>query len=197
MRPGGDAHGDRQREPWAMSTTATISPPSTRRATGRRMRPVLRKGVLVLHILSAGAWVGIDVVVGALVLVGMLSEDPATAGLAYQALGTFVVGPMLASALLCLGTGLLLGLGTKWGLARYWWVLVKLVLTLVLTVLVVVALSPEMPEAVRHGEQLAAGSRPNGDVSDLAFPPIVSLLALSFATVLSVYKPWGRIRRQR
>lgn len=148
----------------------------------------------MLHILAAGAWVGIDVVVGALVIVGRTSDDPATAGLAYRALGSFVVVPMLTSALVCLTTGLLLGLATKWGLTRYWWVLVKLVITLVLTALIVLALAPGMPDAVLHGRQLEAGMTPTGDVSDLVFPPIVSLTALSVATVLSVYKPWGRVR---
>lgn len=160
------------------------------------MSPALRKGVLVLHVLSAGTWVGVDVVVGVLVLVGRFG-DPGTAGLAYRALGTFVLAPMLTSALVCLGSGLLLGLATRWGLARYWWVLAKLVITLALTVLIVVALRPGMPEVAEYGEQLAAGSPPSGDVSDLIFPPIVSLTALSVATVLSVYKPWGRTGQGR
>lgn len=178
-----------------MSTATTTRRPSTAADARRpRMRPALRKGVLVLHLLSVGAWIGIDVLVGALVLAGTLG-DPATAGLAYRALGSFVVVPMLTAALASLATGLLLGLGTKWGLARYWWVLVKLGLTLVLTVLIVVALRPGMPEVVLHGEQLAAGLVPEGDVSELVFPPIVSLVVLSLATVLSVYKPWGRTRR--
>jgi len=103
-----------------------------------------------------------------------------------------VLVPMLTSALVCLGSGLLLGLATRWGLARYWWVLAKLVITLALTVLIVVALRPGMPEAVEYGEQLAAGRTPTGEVADLVFPPVVSLTALSVATVLSVYKPWGR-----
>lgn len=181
-------------------STATATVPATRPT--RRSDPSLhlprrlRKAVLVLHILSAGAWVGIDVIVGALVLVGRTSDDPATAGLAYRALGSFVVAPMLTAALLCLATGLLLGLATKWGLTRYWWVLVKLAITLVLTVLIVLALAPGMPAAALHGEQLEAGVTPTGDVADLVFAPVVSLTALSVATVLSVYTPWGRVRRR-
>lgn len=179
-----------------MSTATSTAPRTASRGHGPRMPPVLRKGVLVLHVLSAGAWIGIDVMVGVLVLVGRLSEDPGTAGLAYRALGTFAVVPMLTAALVCLGTGLLLGLATRWGIARYWWVLVKLVLTLALTILVVVALRPGMPEVALHGEQLAAGVTPTSEVSDLVFPPVVSLVVLSCATVLAVYKPWGRVRRR-
>src|SRR5690625_5118847 len=129
-----------------MNSTAT---PTTARARSHRgwphLRPPLRKAVLVVHLLSAGAWIGIDVLVAVLVLVERFGT-PSTAGLAYRALGTFVAVPMLVVALVCLATGLLLGLATRWGLARYWWVLVKLVLTVVLCVLVVVALQPHMPQ---------------------------------------------------
>lgn len=153
----------------------------------------MRKSVLVAHVLSAAAWIGIDVVVAVLVGVGS-TADPQTAALAYRALGTFVLVPMLTAALATLATGLVLGLGTKWGLARYWWVLVKLAITIVLTVLIVVALRPSLPEAVTYGEQLAKGVTPAVEVGDLVFPPIVSLAALSLATWLSVFKPRGRIR---
>ncbi len=181
-----------------MTTSATTTTPRTPRAAtgptwsmGRR----LRRSVLVVHILSAGTWIGIDVLVAVLVYLGR-TADPSTAALAYRALGTFVVWPMLGAALLTLTSGLLLGLGTRWGLVRYWWVLVKLIITVALTVLIVLALRPGMPEAVDYGEQLAAGTDPTADVSDLVFPPIVSLVALSFATVLSVFTPWGRVRRR-
>jgi hypothetical protein len=86
------------------------------------------------------------------------------------------VGPLLATGLICLLTGVLLGLGSKYGLLRYWWVAVKLALNLVLTGLVLVSLAP---------------------VGDLIFPPIVSPTALLVAMVLAVFKPWGRIRSQQ
>ncbi len=148
-----------------------------------------RKFWLTLHLLSAGTWIGVDVIVAVLVAVGAFR--PADRGLAYQALGTFVVWPMLTSGLICLVTGLVLGWTTKWGLLRYWWVAVKLALNVVLCTLILVALQPGMPEVRAYGE----GRLATLDTANLAFPPIVSLTALSFATVLAVYKPWGRIRR--
>lgn len=71
---------------------------------------------------------------------------------------------------------------------------IKLVVNVVLCVLIVVALRPAMPEVVEHGRILAGGGASPIDVSQLFFPPAVSLTALSFATVLGVIKPWGRIR---
>lgn len=156
-----------------------------------------RRLTLVAHIVSAGAWIGIDVMVGVLVTAGWFTADAALRGLAYQALGTWVVGPMLASGLVCLVTGLLLGLGTRYGLVRYWWVAVKLVMNVVLCVLIISALGPQMPDLVEHGRILASGGEPSMDVTNLFFPPIVSLSTLTIATVLAVFKPWGRIRRAR
>ncbi|MBB4693940.1 hypothetical protein [Paractinoplanes abujensis] len=159
------------------------------------LRPTFRKLWLVLHVVSAGAWIGIDVIVAVLVGIGGLSDDLARRGLAYQALGTFVVWPMLTSGLICLITGFVLGLGTKWGLIRYWWVGVKLVLNVVLCTLILVLLRPGMPGIAEFGARLSAGEKVSHDISSLIMPPIVSLTLLSLATVLSVYRPWGRVRR--
>jgi hypothetical protein len=165
-------------------------------SSNRRLRPATRKLWLVLHLLSAGAWIGIDVLVAVLVAIGRLGASPAQRGLAYQALGSFVVWPMLASGLVCLVTGLVLGWYSRWGLVRYWWVAVKLGLNLALCTLILVLLQPGMPEVRAYGAALGAGVPAVLDVSNLVFPPIVSLTALTLATVLAVYKPWGAISRR-
>jgi hypothetical protein len=160
---------------------------------GRR----LRRTTLVVHIISAGSWIGIDVIVGVLVLVGRFGGDRATRGIAYQALGLFVVWPMLTAGLLSLISGIVLGLGSRWGLVRYWWVAVKRTLNLVLCTLILLLLQPGMAAVRAYGRDLSAGVPPQGSVSTLFFPPAVSLTALSLAVALSVTKPWGRIRRRR
>lgn len=154
-----------------------------------------RRATLVVHLLSAGAWVGIDVIVGILVFVGWFADDPARRGTAYMALGWWVAWPMLAAGLTCLASGVALGLGSKWGLVRYWWVAVKLALNLVLTTLVLVALRPALAGAVEHGQAIAAGRPSDYDAATLFFPPLVSLTCLTVATTLAVFKPWGRVRR--
>lgn len=158
------------------------------------MGTTVRRATLVVHIVSAGAWIGIDVIVGVLVITGWFSADPVIRGLAYQALGTFAVGPMLVSGIVCLTSGVLLGLGTRFGLLRYWWVAVKLAMNIILCVLIVFALRPGMAEVVEHGRILVGSGESPFDVSTLFLPPAVSLTALTVATVLGVFKPWGRIR---
>jgi hypothetical protein len=147
-----------------------------------------------VHSIAAGAWIGIDVIVAVLVLTGRFSGDLAVRSLAYRALATFVVWPMLAAGLVSLVTGLALGLGTRWGLLRYWRVAVKLGLNLVLCTLILVVLLPGMGEVSQYGQDLLAGDPDTGRVTTLFFPPAVSLTALTVATGLAVFKPWGRTR---
>jgi hypothetical protein len=154
-----------------------------------------RKGVLVVHIVSAGAWIGIDVVMGVLVFTALLADDD-TRALCYQALELFAVWPLLTTGLVCLASGVVLGLGTKWGLVRYWWVAIKLALNILLTTLVLVALRPEVIEKAEQGRKFLAGEPASLAVGDLIFPPIVSPSALLIAFVLAVFKPWGRIRNR-
>jgi hypothetical protein len=156
-----------------------------------------RKGVLVLHIASAGAWLGIDVVMAFVTFSALLTEDLRTKALCYQVLERFIVWPLLVTGLVCLLTGLLLGLGSKYGLVKFWWVLVKLVLNVVLTALVLISLKPGVEQLGEAGRQIAAGGPDTVPVGDMIFPPIVSPTALMIAMLLSVFKPWGRIRKRK
>jgi hypothetical protein len=181
-----------------MSGDTITSRPLAARAPGNRrirLSRGWRKATLAAHIISAGAWIGVDVIVAVLVITGRFGGDPALRSLAYRALAAFVVWPMLVAGLLSLATGLILGLATTWGLLRYWWVVVKLALNLVLCTLILVILQPGMDEVAGYGQDLLTTSPDPTAVSNLFFPPAVSLTALILATVLAVAKPWGRIRR--
>jgi hypothetical protein len=169
-----------------------VAQPGVRWRLGARTR----KSVLVVHIASAGAWLGIDVVMALLVFTALLTEDDRTKALSFQALELVAVGPLLISGLVCLLTGGLLGLGSRYGLVRYWWVAAKLVLNLLLTGLVLVALAPEVADAAERARRFVAGEPTTLGVGDLIFPPIVSPTALLVAMVLAVFKPWGRIRNK-
>jgi hypothetical protein len=113
-----------------------------------------------------------------------------------QALEIFTVWPLLVSGLLCLLSGVVRGMGSKWGVVRYWWVTVKLVLNLILTALALIALRPEVTQLAQQARQWVAGDPVTFDLSNLIYPPIVSPALLLIAMTLSVVKPWGRIRRK-
>ncbi|MBB4930457.1 hypothetical protein F4561_001277 [Lipingzhangella halophila] len=155
-----------------------------------------RKGVLAAHIVFAGAWIGIDATLGILVITGLLTADPGVAATCFQALQFFAVVPMFTVSLACLGTGVVLGLGTKYGLLRYWWVAAKLAINLVFSALIVFALRPDIELAADYGRQLAAGTPTLPEPTMLLFPVFVAPTLLLIATLLAVFKPWGRIRRR-
>ncbi|MCK2241376.1 MULTISPECIES: hypothetical protein [unclassified Crossiella] len=182
-----------------MTTQEAIRPRNTPVRRGVQREKLLprrtRKAVLVAHLVGAGGWIGLDVVLAVLVFTAAGTSDVALAALCYQAL-ELLVWPMLSLAVLCLVSGVILGLGTKYGLVRYWWVAVKLVLNIALLVLVTFALRSGVIEVAEYGRQLAAGQVGLRGPGDLIYPPIVSTTALLFATVISVYKPWGRLRKK-
>lgn len=156
-----------------------------------------RKATLALHIISAVGWLGIDVVLGFFVLMTKFSDDPATVAVSYQAMRIFGAWTLLPAGLLCLVTGVVLGLGSRYGVFRHWWVTVKLAVNLILTMLVPIGLLPLLDDAAGYGRQLAAGHLTLAPPDALIYPPIVSPLALIGAVVLAIYKPWGRIRGDR
>ena len=155
-----------------------------------------RKGVLVVHIASAGAWIGMDIVMGVFVFTALATDNDATRALCFRALQLFAVWPLLTTGLICLASGVVLGLGTKWGLVRYWWVAIKLLMNVVLVFLVVFLLRPGVIEVAEQGRLFMAGDPATLTAEGLVFPPIVSTSALLVATVLAVFKPWGRIRKR-
>lgn len=179
-----------------MTTTTTTPPTAPARSAGRRLGVRTRRAVLVVHIASAGAWLGVDVAMAVLIVTATTADEPATLVFSLQALELVSIWPLLACGLLCLVSGIVLGLGSKWGLVRYWWVAAKLGLNLVLTGLVVVALQGEVVEQAALARRLAAGEAVTFDLSNLIYPPTVSPTLLLVAITLSVVKPWGRIRHR-
>jgi hypothetical protein len=86
----------------------------------RRLGVTGRRAVLVTHIAAAGAWLGVDVAMAVLIVTAALTADPVTRAVSLQALELVTVGPLLACGLVCLLSGIVLGLGSRWGLVRYW-----------------------------------------------------------------------------
>jgi hypothetical protein len=159
-----------------------------------RLSARARKAVLVVHIGSAGAWIGVDVAMAVVIFTAVFSDDDRTRAVCFQALALFAVWPLFVVGLLCLASGVTLGVGSGYGLVRYWWVATKLAVSVVLVSLVPLALRPGLDGLSEQGRELAAGHLVTASVGDMIYPPIVSPAALLFALVLAVFKPWGRIR---
>ena len=152
------------------------------------MSSALHRAALALHITSSVGWIG--AATGYLVL-GVLaarSEDPLTIRAAW--IGMEVIGWRAVVPLGCLDllTGLVMSLGTPWGLVRHYWVLFALVLTIMaLTVLILhmptVTAAADLARTVDDRAVVALG----GDV----LHPALGLVVLVIVAVLNVYKPRG------
>lgn len=179
-----------------MSTDANATPALPREGgaqRGRRLGKRARNAVLAVHLLSAAAWIGLDAALAVLVFNSLLTEDAQLAAAGYRVLVLLAVWPLLLAGLSCLASGVLLGLGTKYGLLRYWWVAAKLLINVAFSALVPVLLRPTVLDAADGARQLTAFVAPDM-LRALVFPVVVSPIGLVLAVLLSVYKPWGRMR---
>ncbi|MFI6132082.1 hypothetical protein [Micromonospora sp. NPDC051141] len=153
----------------------------------RRLSPAGRKALLTAHLATSLGWLGTDLTLLALGVAGLRGADPDVVYPAAALVVTWLFAP-LSVAVWLIGTAS--ALLTPWGLLRWRWVLVKIALTTVMLGLVLLLLTPR----IRHLGALAGAADAHLRV-DLVVPPAVSTTLLLIATVLSVWKPWGRIRR--
>ncbi|MFJ7338311.1 DUF2269 domain-containing protein [Streptomyces sp. NPDC101116] len=159
----------------------------------RRLGRSARRAALVVHVTASACWLGLSLGLLALGTTAATTGSAVTVAASVRAMRLFADWLLPPVALLTLLSGLVLSLGTVWGLARYRWVYTKFWLTLATTTATVFALRPAVHAAVTA---VAAGG-PLPDAGDVLFGPVVSLSAYVFMTAISVLKPWGKTRRGR
>jgi uncharacterized membrane protein len=155
------------------------------------MPPPLRKCALAAHVTASVGWLGAVAAFLALALAGLYSADPQTVRgsyLAMQVTTLFVVLPLCLAALI---TGLIQALGTSWGLVRHYWVLAKLMITVLSTALLLLHMRPIAHLAAIAGERPLLDADLRGVRVQLAADAAFAIAALVVATALSVYKPQG------
>lgn len=161
----------------------------------RRVSASLYRRLLAAHVIVSVGWLG-AAFAKLVLLMAVMTSGPDIAAAAYVAATKVVnvVFPPLAIGTVV--TGLLLSVGTKWRLLDHYWVATKLVLSVgVITT------------AVQLGSRLeqrpisaSVGPGAADSVIGIASAPMTLLIALTVAhllmlgaaTVISVYKPWGR-----
>lgn len=158
------------------------------------MRPRLSKLVLTTHVICSVGWFGAIAAYLAIAVAGLTSRNPRVVDGAYLMLGLTGWWVVLPAALGALLTGVVQGLGTRWGLLRHWWVLFKLALTLGATLLLLVHLQLTSRLATVAAAQTVSGDGYLGPQAQLVADAGYALGALGVATVLAVYKPKGMTR---
>lgn len=155
------------------------------------MKPGLRKFVLTTHITFAVGWLGAVAAFLALAIAGLTSQDAELVRSAYltmDLIARFVILPLSFAPLI---TGPVLSLGTPWGLFRHYWILVKLLITILSTLILLVHLQPIRVLAAAAAEGALSGAELHGMQVQMVIASAAGLLALLAATGLGVYKPRG------
>jgi uncharacterized membrane protein len=158
---------------------------------GRRGRQTL----LVLHYVTALGWLGGGASQLTLNLVALSTGDPALRHAAYEIAHVFDISLLTVLSLGSAVTGILLAVRGPWGLVRHWWVAVKLAVTVALIVLVPAVVGGWIRAAVRETEAGPGGPGYPTVGGELLSSSVVIVTVLVLVTVISVVKPWGRIRK--
>jgi hypothetical protein len=148
---------------------------------GRRTR----NAVLTAHIVVTVGLLGDSAGFLAVAVRRATSEDPAFVDAAHDLLGTFAAVFGIPLSFLALLSGIILAIGTRWGLFHYPWVITKLALILTVIVVGATVLRPVLTDdSTADGTALIIGS-----AYDVA--------ALTAAVVLAVFKPGRALRRTK
>lgn len=151
------------------------------------MSPRARKAMLTAHVVSSVGWLGAVVAYLALVAAALTSESDQAVRSAFLAMEVtyFALVPLAIASLL---TGVVQSLLTSWGLVRHYWVIFKLLLTVLATFVLLLNMRTVSSLADRAG----GGDLPGAGGQLLHAG--VGLLVLVATAILAVYKPQGMTR---
>lgn len=152
------------------------------------MTASLRKFVLAVHLTLSVGWIGAVVAYLVLGISAGTSRDVETvraAWIAMELTGWYAIVPLALAALV---TGVVISLGTPWGLFRHYWVVISFALTVFANVILLLHMPSVSARAavVRTADPGVLGTL-GGDL----FHPSAGLLVLGVITMLNIYKPRG------
>jgi len=139
------------------------------------------RALVTAHVLCSVGWFGMAVVSAFSAIVASVRDESTLALSLYR---TIEALPWLSipTGLAAAGTGVLLGLTTKFGLIRYWWVVTKMGIAAAVVVTDAVLVARVAHTAIQTGHAPVP----------LYGSTIAHVVVLAVATVLSFFKPWGR-----
>ena len=155
------------------------------------MAAELRRAALAVHVITSVGWIGAAaayLVLGVAAQIGEQVPTVRASWIAMELIGWLVIVPLGCLAFL---TGLVMSLGTRWGLFWHYWVLIALVLTsLALAVLILHMPTVSAAAATARTGDDQAVLQLGGDIPH----PALGLLVLVVIAVLNLRKPPGLTR---
>jgi hypothetical protein len=160
------------------------------------VRPALRKALLVAHITTTVGWLGAVVAFAALGTIAQTSDDTPMVRGAYLVMELAARYVLVPLALMSLATGLAQSLVTRWGLFRHYWVIFKLLITLVAIVLLMAYMSTfsHMATVAAQASVAVTADELRAEAGTPLLHAALAFAGLLLATILAVYKPRGMTR---
>ena len=152
---------------------------------------------LINHITFSVGWLGaiaVFITLAVTALTTMNIQIARSALLAMDISAWYVIVPFCLISLL---TGLVQAFGTKWGLFKHYWIVVKLFLTIVMTILLLLHMQPISYLASVAIEPSFSNTQYASQIIDIISKAGLAVLVLVATTTISVYKPWGKITRNQ
>lgn len=153
----------------------------------------LRKLTLSAHLTVSVGWLGAIAAYLALDITTVTSQNPQTLRSVYLAMDLIAGTVIVPLAIISLVTGIVISLGTTWGLFRHYWVLISLVLT----VLAVIVLLVEVSTVSAYAHVAADPSTTADELRQTGSTLVHSVggvIVLLVILILNVYKPRGMTR---
>ena len=161
-----------------------------------QVTPRTRKALLTLHVALSGIFLGVAVVMVTLAVLAAGAEDIAVAHSHYALLESFDLTVLPWFSLSSILSGLAVSLTGRWGLVKHYWVLVKFLLAVLAVASGLAFVQGWVVTAAESSARLVAAA---GRSVEMGTDPVWLIGGFGFggalvlaATVLSVYKPWGR-----
>lgn len=156
------------------------------------MTRTIRNFGLTAHISFSVGWFGAVAGFFALSIAGLLSQSSQIIRGSYVAMHLLSWYVILPFCLLSLLTGLIQSLSTQWGLFRHYWIIAKLVLTVIATIVLLLHMQPITYLGGMAFESTFTETDYRGLRIQLLADSGAALLVLLTTIAFSVYKPWGR-----
>ncbi len=155
-----------------------------------QLRRSIRRLLLTIHVGTSVSWLGLATAMTALAVIGLVTGDAALRHAVYQIMHLFDLTIVIPVVALAITSGLLVSLGTPWGLIRHWWVLNKFTLSVAIPMVAGVQ-HLWIADLIARGAA-DPGAAPGGLGVRLLWCFLAYDVTLWTATALSVHKPGGR-----
>ena len=162
----------------------------------KRINKTFRQWIRFLHVMFSLIWMGVVICLGLLIF---FRPDPSSGDeLRYfnEIIHRIDTTLIAITPLISLITGILLCWKTNWGFFKYWWIIIKLSLTIIIIVFSIIYLGPVSPNLVEISGKLGLEALVDDTYISYftrltIFNPI-NIALFAFLTYVAHFKPWGK-----